>query len=355
MADQTSSSGDPLPPLLIPGLPNDVALQCIARVPLVHHPTLSAVSKSWRSLLRSPLLFATRSRLNCSRPFLFINIRVHRSSKWFALLQSSSTLSPLPPLPSAAVGSAVAVVGPKIFVIGGCVNDIPSPDVWIFDTISNRWDLGQRMRVGREFAAAGVVAGKVYVIGGCVVDSWARSANWAEVFDPDLGSWAGVPSPVEVKEKWMHASAVVGNRIFAMADRGGVTFDPVTAAWAAVSPGLDMGWRGRAAVVNGVLYCYDYLGRIRGYDVEKDVWMELRGVDKGLPKFLCGATMANVGGKLVVVWEDGKKGKEMEIACAEVEVRREGDGQLWGSIVWSSSVLSAPAGSSIIHCLAVEQ
>ena len=44
------------------------------------------------------------------------------------------------------------------------------------------------MRVGREFAAAGVLNGKIYVIGGCLVDTFARSTNWAEVFDPVLGS-----------------------------------------------------------------------------------------------------------------------------------------------------------------------
>ena len=78
------------------------------------------------------------------------------------------------------------------------------------------------MKVGREFAAAGVVDGKIYVLGGCVVDSWARSVNWAEVFDPDTGLWAPVPSPIEVREKWMPASAVVEGRVYAMAGRGGV-------------------------------------------------------------------------------------------------------------------------------------
>jgi hypothetical protein len=38
--------------------------------------------------------------------------------------------------------------------------------------------------------------------------------------------------------------------------------------------------------------CYDYLGKIKGYDVEK-----------GLPKFLCGAKIVNYDGRLCVVWE----------------------------------------------------
>ncbi|KAA8530935.1 hypothetical protein F0562_005606 [Nyssa sinensis] len=210
------------------------------------------------------------------------------------------------------------------------------------------------MRVRREFAAAGAVNGKIYVMGGCLVDSWSRSSNWAEVFDPVTGLWSAVPSPIEIKDKWMHASAVICDKIYAMADRGGVVYDVVAAEWGGVSTELDMGWRGRVAVVDGVLYCYDYLGKIRGYNVAEDEWKELKGVEKHLPKFLCGATMANLGGRLCVMWEAKGSGKEMEIMCAVIEVRKDGGGGLTGSIVWSDVILVLPKGSSIVHCLAVD-
>lgn len=210
------------------------------------------------------------------------------------------------------------------------------------------------MRVGREFAAAGAVQNKIYVIGGCIVDTWARSKNWAEVFDIKTGVWESVSSPVEVREKWMHASAVIDDEIYAMADRGGVKYDTKSNDWESVESELDLGWRGRACVIGGVLYCYDYLGNIRGFDVKEKVWKELKGVEKGLPRFLCGATMANFGGKLVVVWEGkGGGGKEMEIWCAEIEVEKGRDGELWGKIEWVDVVLNVPSGSSIVHCLAV--
>ncbi|CAI8598776.1 unnamed protein product [Vicia faba] len=211
------------------------------------------------------------------------------------------------------------------------------------------------MRVSREFAAAGVVDGKIYVIGGCVPDNWSRSANWAEVFDPVTNRWEGIPSPPEIREKWMHASAIVDGKIYAMADRGGVSLDTRSGAWESVGSELDLGWRGRACVVNGILYCYNYLGKIKGFDVKKGLWKELKGLDKGLPKFLCGATMADVGGKLVVVWEcqGNGKGKEMEVWCAEIDVNKNKDGELWGEVCWLNKVLSVPKGSSIVHCSSV--
>ncbi|KAB1210395.1 F-box/kelch-repeat protein SKIP6 [Morella rubra] len=67
--------------------------------------------------------------------------------------------------------------------------------------------------------------------------------------------------------------------------------------------------------------------------------------------------MANVGGNLVVVWEEKGKGigKEMEIWCAEIEVeKREGGRELWGKVGWVEKVGTVPSGSSIAHCMAVE-
>ncbi|KAG6767247.1 hypothetical protein POTOM_028441 [Populus tomentosa] len=211
------------------------------------------------------------------------------------------------------------------------------------------------MRISREFAAAGVVDGRIYVIGGCVVDTWAKSRNWAEVFDPKTERWDSVDSGKDdlLREKWMHGSAVVNKRIYVMADRNGVVYEPKTKKWESVESELDLGWRGRACVVNGILYCYDYVGNIRGFDVRNGAWKELRGVEKELPRFLCGATMANVGGKLVVVWERKGNVKEMEVWCAEIEVEENGEGELRGRVEWCDVVHKVPIGSSIVHCLAV--
>lgn len=344
---------------LIPNLPDDVALQCLARVPRSHHRILSLVSKSWRYTLSSTALYATRSILRTTETFLYLNLRINSTFHWYTLFQHPHPqkyrkLFPLPSIPCKPIGSAYAVLGPKIYVIGGSIGEIPSNNVWVFDCRFNCWEMGPRMRIGREFAAAGVVNGKIYVMGGCVVDNWARSMNWAEVFDPLTGLWAALPSPIEVRDKWMHASAVVGDRVYAMADRGGVVYNAGGGEWGSVTKRLDLGWRGRAAVVGGVLYCYDYLGKIRGYDMKEDVWKELKGVEKGLPRFLCGATMVNFDERLCVAWEGKRNGKEVDIMCAEIEVWKDKGGGLSGSILWSDVILVVPNGASIVHCFAVD-
>ncbi|KAI9117042.1 hypothetical protein K1719_012041 [Acacia pycnantha] len=348
-----ATDSEPPSPSLIPSLPDDVAVNCLARVPRSLHLYLSLVSKSIRSLLSSSLFFNARSLLHCTQHVLYLTLRSHGSSgslQWFSLHQNilnpshTNLLVPIPPMPSPSVGSAYAVLGHNIYVIGGFINDAPSPHVWILDCRFNKWRQGPNMRVGREFAAAGVADGKIYVIGGCVADTWARSTNWAEVFDPETGRWDTVPSLVEVRDKWMHARAVIDGKVYAMGDRGGVVYDTRNKVWESVVCELDLGWRGRACVVDGVLYCCDCMGNIKGFDVKKGVWKELRlrGLEndtKGLPKFLCGATMADVGGKLLVAWEEWS-GKETQICCAEIELTKNDEGELWGKIAWSDKYLA---------------
>ncbi|GFP97332.1 F-box/kelch-repeat protein skip6 [Phtheirospermum japonicum] len=348
----------PCPPQLIPNLPDDISLQILARVPRFYHPFLSLVAKSWRSAVKSPELFCIRSLLRTSQFSLYLSLRIDSALQWYSEQKNPQvrkrSLIPLPSIPDHLVGSSILALGPRIYVIGGSIDDIPSNNVWIFDCRFNTWEMGPKMRVAREFCAAGERNGKIFVMGGCNVDNWARSINWAEVFDPETGLWASVPSAIEVRDKWMHASAMIGSKFYAMADRGGVVYDVGSGEWGNVPKRLDLGWRGRAAVVDGVLYCYDYLGKIRGYDVGTDVWKELRGMEKDLPKVLCSSTMVNLDGKLCVVWEGKGKGNEVDVMCAEIEVRRDVDGGLSGAVLWVDVILVVPKGASISHCLAVE-
>ncbi|KAK4776047.1 hypothetical protein SAY87_024008 [Trapa incisa] len=359
MPPSSSPAEVPEAETLMPSLPDDVSLNILARVPRSHHPSLCQVSKAFRYLISSTDFFTTRRLLGSTDPSLYLTIRTNASPSFLSFtLQNRPRrrLVPIRPIPSSCIGSAYAVLGPELYVLGGSHNDVTSSRVWILDCRFNTWRLGPSMRVAREFAAAGVIDNKLYVMGGCIADTWARAANWAEALDPRTGTWTAVASPAEVREKWMHASAVVDGKLYAMADRGGFAYDPWKEEWVPAESELDNGWRGRACVVDGILYCYDYLGKIRGFDWGEGAWKVLKGVEKGLPRFLCGATMVNMGGNLVVVWE-GKEvignRKEMEVWCAEIEVRKDWDGELVGEILWSEAVLTVPFRSTVIQCVAV--
>ncbi|EPS58480.1 hypothetical protein M569_16332, partial [Genlisea aurea] len=345
-------------PSIFPKIPDDVSIQILARCSRFHHPLLSLVSKSWRSAINSPEIFRARSLLGTAESSLYLCLHSKSSFNWFCVHKPTATsnrvLIPLPRPPETLVGSSVVSIGPKIFLIGGSILDYPKNDVYVFDCRFRTWHPGLKMRLNREFSAAGESHGNIFIIGGCNVNTASRSTNWAEEFNPETGNSTPIPCPIDLKHKWMHGSAVIGNKLYAMADRGGVVYDMNTGEWSNVPKRLDLGWRGRATVVNNVLYSYDYIGKIRGYDVKTDSWKEVRGLEKALPKFLCGASMGNLGGKLCVVWEEKKSEGGIDIVYGEIDVTEEDDGGLRGSIASLDVVVVVPRRDvAVTHCLGV--
>lgn len=55
------------------GLPDAVALLCLARVPFYLHPKLELVSRSWRATIHSPELFKARNEVDSSEDLLCVN------------------------------------------------------------------------------------------------------------------------------------------------------------------------------------------------------------------------------------------------------------------------------------------
>ncbi|KAJ4969022.1 hypothetical protein NE237_015723 [Protea cynaroides] len=118
-------------------------------------------------------------------------------------------------------------------------------------------------------------------------------------------------------------------KLIVLLDGGFFVFDPCDSSWDYVPTEINLVRNGRASVVDGIVYYFDYLGKIRGFNVEEGKWKNLKGVQKDLAKILNGVTLANVGGKLHVLWQEMDTGKQTEIFCAEVEVRKDSNGDLW--------------------------
>ncbi|KAJ7567818.1 hypothetical protein O6H91_01G008700 [Diphasiastrum complanatum] len=286
--------------------------------------------------------------------WLYVMLRTHWGEyRWLSFEEGGGGVRcwrPLPPMPLHSIGAACASLGSKIYLIGGSHGGSASRSVCRYDSRTNRWEMAAQLRVPREFAAAGSVDGLLYVVGGC--SPVAGSLAWAEVYDPLADKWTVVASPVERRERWMHGYATLDKKLFAVADTGGVVFDPASASWNAISAALDRGWRGRAAVVKGILFSPDYLGKIMGYDLAKDDWQELEGVQLGLPKLTSIVTLCAVSDKLYVLGERPLRGRESELAVAAVEVEK-GPNRLEGRVLWSHVSPCNMSVAAIIHCLPV--
>ena len=67
---------------LIPALPDELALLCLARVPRAQHAVLSAVCRSWRRLLQSRVLYDIRQELSVTEEWLFLWTQVNPISSF---------------------------------------------------------------------------------------------------------------------------------------------------------------------------------------------------------------------------------------------------------------------------------
>jgi YVTN family beta-propeller protein len=138
------------------------------------------------------------------------------------------------PLPAPLHHPTAAVVGDKLYVLGGLQNlDFTPVDfVFAYDPGNDRWEPRAAMPAPRGAAAAAVIDDLIYVAGGY------RSAPVADfaVYDPATDRWTVLP-PMPTPRDHLGAAALAG-KFYAVGGRAGgelfdavEAFDPVARSW----------------------------------------------------------------------------------------------------------------------------
>ncbi|WZZ38063.1 hypothetical protein YC2023_034322 [Brassica napus] len=181
----------------IPSLPYDLVLLCVARVSRLYYPTLSLVSKSFRSLVSSPELYKTRSLFGFTESCLYVcSESLGGSADWYTLcrkpdktLKSGSSgyalaRVPVPNSPSSVFRKVVAV-GSNIYNIAMPTFLSVLPRVSILDCKSHSWIEAPSFPVELHSFSASVVDHKIYVAG----FDHRLMKNSFEVFDTQTRVW----------------------------------------------------------------------------------------------------------------------------------------------------------------------
>lgn len=185
---------------LIEGLPDAVALQCLARVPLGSHPSMRAVNRAWRSLLYSEDFFKLRCETGCSEEWLYVSAR-EPDKVWQAFNPSFDCWYTLPILPSLVKhlsNFGTVALGGKIYVIGGGSDDVDpvtgdrgdivaTNEVWVYDPILRVWQQRAPMLMARAQFACCVLGNHIVVAGGFTTTR--RFVATAEIYNPANDSW----------------------------------------------------------------------------------------------------------------------------------------------------------------------
>jgi N-acetylneuraminic acid mutarotase len=195
---------------------------------------------------------------------------------------------PLAPLPQPLNHHAVAVIDSTLYVTGGSSGRTLTlggalPTLYAYDVATDRWTRKADMPAPRWGHGAAVVGGKLYVVGGI----GGNEDGPVLEYDPQSDHWArraALPTPRD------HLSVLtVGNKLYAIGGRrqgenvaAVEVYDPATDRWAAAAPlptprsGMAVGFvGGRIAAIGGEDMRF-FPGQVfpvhERYDPETDRW-----------------------------------------------------------------------------------
>ena len=169
----------------------------------------------------------------------------------------------LAPMPGKRGSALAAVVGEKIYVIGGATTIPGSKETAVFpthphmsvgtveeyDPAGNTWRERTSMPTPRNHAAIGVVNGKIYVIGGRVGAAFiglASDISVVEEYDPASDEWSGPRARMPIARSALGAG-VYGGRIYVAGGeyqdthmmatfRAVEAYDPASNTWTEMPP-----------------------------------------------------------------------------------------------------------------------
>uniref|UniRef100_A0A0D3BJK4 F-box domain-containing protein n=1 Tax=Brassica oleracea var. oleracea TaxID=109376 RepID=A0A0D3BJK4_BRAOL len=186
---------NPSPPSLL-SLPEEIVVNCLARISKSYYPKLSLVCKTICSLILSMELYVARLELETHENVLHVCLQLLDKTRpsWFSLWlkpdqtltnnigkkkkQNSSGNTLLVPIPSSyspRVPMFTCAVGSELYAISK-YNISPSSVMWVRCTSTYSWRQAPSMTVARANAVACVFDDKIYVMRGCHADEYT---NWA--------------------------------------------------------------------------------------------------------------------------------------------------------------------------------
>ncbi|KAE8723974.1 Ureide permease 2 isoform 1 [Hibiscus syriacus] len=191
---------------LLPGLPEELGLHCLSRLPYTAHGLASRVCHRWRELLQSLDYYYHRKKLGYTQKVaclaLVFNDGIVDGPKkpggspsygiavFDSVSQSWDRLAPAPKyLNGLPLFCQLTSCEGKLVVMGGWdpVSYNPVPYVFIYDFMTRQWRQGKDMPAKRSFFAIGACSGRVFIAGGHDENKNASRTAW--VYDLRTDEW----------------------------------------------------------------------------------------------------------------------------------------------------------------------
>ncbi|KAJ6845130.1 F-box/kelch-repeat protein-like [Iris pallida] len=332
----------------LPGLHDDMALDCLAWASRSDYSSLASLNKKFNLLMGSGYLYKLRRQLGIIEHWVYVACSL---MPWGAFDPFRQQWMTLPRMPcdecfSYADKESLAV-GTQLLVFG---RELTGFAIWMYSVVSRDWSRCPLMNLSRCLFGSGSKGGVAVVAGG--VDKNGRVLKCAELYNSELGTWETLPDMRTPRKLcsgfFMDGKFYVIGGMSSHTDSlsCGEEYNLETRSWKPI-PDMYPGYGNRAtqspplvAVVNNQLYAADQsTNEVKKYDKANKTWNVVRTLPVradshngwGLAFKACGDKLLVIGGhrgpqgEVIVLhyWcpEDGNKGRDDEWDVLSVRER----------------------------------
>lgn len=243
----------------IPSLPDDIAMEVLARVPPRSHAVLSGVCRKWRDLVKSSALYEQRKKGGITIHFLCLlqaapqlNPKQHPVYS-VSVLNEHNNWERLPPIPEyhqwgLPLFCRFAAVRGQLVMVGGW-----NPATWetlrsvyVFNFSSWTWERRANMPSTRSFFACAAAGDSIFVAGGH--DNTKMALASAERYDLKSDSWEVLPRMHELRDECM--GATLDGKFYAISGyhtatqckyvKSAEVYDPASRSWSQIENMIDV-------------------------------------------------------------------------------------------------------------------
>ncbi|KAL7098129.1 hypothetical protein ACP275_10G185800 [Erythranthe tilingii] len=217
---------------LIPGLPEEIALDCLTRLHYSAHRVSSRVCKRWRHLLQSKDFYYHRKQTGFTyKAACFVQALPVQSepkptgqprygiSLFDPVSLDWNRIDPVPKYPDGLpLFCQVVSTEGKLVLMGGWDPSTWDPvrDVFVYEFTTQKWTQCADMPSTRSFFAIGAVEGRVVVAGGHDESKNALSSSW--VYDIKKNEWSELARMSEERDEC--EGVVVGSEFWVVSGYG---------------------------------------------------------------------------------------------------------------------------------------
>ncbi|KAG0486214.1 hypothetical protein HPP92_008309 [Vanilla planifolia] len=309
---------------LICGLPDDLAILCISRVPRQFHHILRCVSRRWRALLKSKDWHSCRQ--NLEETWVFAMCISNYKGTCYVLDPHPSRRSwkLLNPIPSRCVnreGMSFEALGNKLFLLGGCsCQEKATDEVYCYNASTGKWEDVASMPTARCYFLSAAIDNKIYITGGLGMSSKAWK-SW-DVFDYTSNSWSSHEDPClipDIVKAFLFDGKLYTIHKSWIDSQYARVYDPSSREWVDANLEMTCCARGPTVVVHGTLFMLDETcgTRLMMWRRETEEWVPLGRLSLALTKPPCqlvavGKSIFIIGQNLSTVIVDIDKAASVE-------------------------------------------